>query len=406
LLKNKSKKSTKSISDFAGIKSRKTPPIRHERPSSILIAERNFKVSIRKKMAQATQIKLRQLGTIIAAWTIIALFITVYDHLVLLTTNSTGLSSDYSLLTSAAQHITSALVGGILGGSLLVFYINVRYNEKPYWQMLLTLMFCFLLVIAIIIVIKALLFTNLNIAGSFNRFLADSSRIKNVLAWFVVVALTQLLLQINGKVGQHGLRNILGGTYHMPQEENRIFMFLDLNNSTAIAEMLGDEKYHSLLRDFFSDLNDPILNNHGEVYQYVGDEVIIAWKYSDGIINNRCVNAYFDIQRSIENHRPKYLHKYGMVPEFRAAIHSGKVVAGEVGGLKRELTYSGDVLNTTSRILGKSKEIGAGIIASASLLKDLTIGKDLIVRNIGPMKLKGKEREVNLNEILYTGHAA
>lgn len=352
-------------------------------------------------MSKATQIKFRQLRTIMMAWLVVAAFLTLYDHLVLLTSDSTGISSQYSILASATQHLVSAVVGGLIGGSLLVFYLNARYNEKPYWQLLIVLLFCFLFVISVVIVLKGLLFSDVNIAGSFNHFVMDSSRVKNVLAWFVVVAFTQLLLQVNGKVGQRGLANILHGRYHIPQEENRVFMFLDLNNSTAIAEKLGDEKYHALLRDFFSDINDPIINNYGEVYQYVGDEVIIAWRYKDGIANNRCVNVYFDIQHTIAMNEQKYTRKYGMVPEFSAAIHSGKVVAGEVGGLKRELTYSGDVLNTASRILGKSKEIGAGIVASASLLQDLNIGDNLIVRNIGLMKLKGKQQEVNLNEIIF-----
>lgn len=358
-------------------------------------------------MSKATQIKFRQLGTIIIGWLVVGIFLTVYDHLVLLTWHSTGLSSQYSILASGSQHLVSALVGGVIGGSLLVFYLNARYNERPYWQLLIVLFLCFLMVITIVILLKALLFSDLTVTGSFKRFVMDSSRVKNVFAWFIVVAFTQLLLQVNGRVGQHGLENILQGRYHVPQAENRVFMFLDLHDSTTIAEKLGDEKYHSLLRDFFSDINDPIIDNHGEVYQYVGDEVIIAWKYKDGITANRCVNVFFDIQYTISMNSAKYLRKYGLIPEFSAALHSGKVVAGEVGGLKREVTYSGDVLNTASRILGKSKEIGARIVASASVLKDLNIKSNLIVRNIGPMKLKGKREEVNLNEIiLFAGRAA
>lgn len=358
-------------------------------------------------MSKATQIKFRQLGTIIIGWLVAGMFLTVYDHLVLLTSNSTGLSPQYSFLSAASGHLISAIIGGLIGGSLLVFYLNTRYNEKPYWQLLLVLFFCFLMVISIVIVLKGLLFADVTVAGSFERFIMDSSRVKNVFAWFIVVAFTQLLLQVNGRVGRRGLENILQGRYHVPQAENRVFMFLDLNDSTSIAEKLGDEKYHALLRDFFSDINDPIIDNHGEVYQYVGDEVIIAWKYKDGITSNRCVNVFFDIQYTITMNSAKYLRKYGLVPEFSAALHSGQVVAGEVGGLKRELTYSGDVLNTASRILGKSKEIGAHIVASDSVLKDLNMNSNLIIRNIGPMKLKGKQEEVSLGEIiLFAGHAA
>jgi adenylate cyclase len=88
-------------------------------------------------MSKATQIKFRQLGTIIIGWLVVGIFLTMYDHLVLLTSNSAGLSPQYSLISAASQHLVSAVVGGMIGGSLLVFYLNARYNEKPYWQLLL-----------------------------------------------------------------------------------------------------------------------------------------------------------------------------------------------------------------------------------------------------------------------------
>ena len=98
----------------------------------------------------------------------------------------------------------------------------------------------------------------------------------------LVVAITQLLLQVNSKFGQGAFWNIIRGKYNTPKEEKRIFMFLDLNSSTAIAEQLGDETYHAFLKDFFADITDPILENEGEIYQYVGDEVVVAWNYEEG----------------------------------------------------------------------------------------------------------------------------
>ena len=90
-----------------------------------------------------------------------------------------------------------------------------------------------------------------------------------------------------------------------------------------MAEQLGDETYHELLKDFFSDITNPILDNNGEIYQYVGDEVIVAWKYEDGIKDNQCVKCFFDIKVHINNLREKYLKRYGLVPAFKAGIHCG-----------------------------------------------------------------------------------
>ncbi|MEP7231963.1 MAG: adenylate/guanylate cyclase domain-containing protein [Ginsengibacter sp.] len=235
---------------------------------------------------------------------------------------------------------------------------------------------------------------------AFKTFLKDTSHTKALISWSFVVAITQLLLQVNSKFGQSNFWNIIRGKYNRPKEEKRIFMFLDINSSTTIAENLGDEKYHSLLKDFFSDITTPILENRGSIYQYVGDEVIIAWNYKDGIQNLHCVNCFFDMKIYLDKKREKYMLAYGLLPTFKAGIHCGSVIAGEVGIIKRDITYSGDVLNTTSRILSKCGELNEEVIASADLLSEMQHIENYITRPLGAIKLRGKEKEVLLNALV------
>jgi len=358
-------------------------------------------------MNRRTQIKLRQLAILTIAWLIVGFMMSVYDHLVLHTNNSLGPSPDYSYSYSLALYLASALIGSLLGGTVLIFFVNVRYQDKSYGYTLITVSISYIIVIMIIMGVLGLItimrtgkpFSDPVSVEALKNFLMDSSRIKNILSWSVVVALTQLLLQINSKFGQGALGNIIRGKYNTPKEEKRIFMFLDLNSSTSMAERLGNEKYHELLKDFFSDITNPILDNNGEIYQYVGDEVIVAWKYEDGIRDNQCVKCFFDIKKHIENLNDKYIRRYGLVPAFKAGIHCGKVVAGEVGIIKRDITYSGDVLNTTSRILTMCKEFNAEILTSADLMAVLTLTKNYVARPLGSIKLRGKEKEVLLSTL-------
>jgi len=235
---------------------------------------------------------------------------------------------------------------------------------------------------------------------AFINFLKDTSHIKALLAWSFVVFMTQLLLQVNSKFGQADFWNIISGKYNRPKEEKRIFMFVDLNSSTTIAEKLGDENYHSLLKDFFADITPAILENKGSIYQYVGDEVVVAWNYEDGKENIQCIRCFFDMKFQIKKKQGKYLKQYGLVPSFKAGMHCGRVVAGEVGIIKRDITYSGDVLNTTSRILNKCNEYEVEIIASADLLTEMNLLKVFISKPLGAIKLKGKNKEVFLNSLL------
>ncbi len=130
------------------------------------------------------------------------------------------------------------------------------------------------------------------------------------------------------------------------------------------------------------------------------DEVIVAWNYEDGKENMHCLKCFFDMKLHILKNKDKYLDRYGLVPSFKAGIHCGTVIAGEVGIIKRDITYSGDVLNTTSRILNKCTEFKEEVIASGELLSELHFLKDYNTKPLGAIKLRGKEKEVLLNGLI------
>ena len=127
-------------------------------------------------------------------------------------------------------------------------------------------------------------------------------------------------------------------------------MFLDLDASSALAETLGDLKYHQFLNEFYYDIADEIVDAYGEIYQYVGDEVVITWKMKRGLESGNCLRPYFQILGKIEKVKQKYIDKFGAYPRFKAAVHCGQVIAAQIGDIKSEIVFHGDVVNTTSRI--------------------------------------------------------
>ncbi|QNL48375.1 adenylate/guanylate cyclase domain-containing protein [Olivibacter sp. SDN3] len=360
-------------------------------------------------MKRGTYLKIKQLGAIIISWLIIGFFIAVYDYLVLHTHVSMGPAANYSFLISILRNMGAGLIGGLLGGSILVFYVNEKFNDKPYGYTILIVGTCFIFIILLITLIMGVTIvpwqTGRPLADpmtkkAFFDFVTDSYPLKNGLVWAFIVSLTQLLLQVSSKFGHQTFLNIITGKYNVPKKEKRIFMFLDLNSSTSIAEQLGNETYHALLKDFFADITYPILENKGNIYQYVGDEVVIAWNYKDGIENTQCLKCFFDIKMAIDKKRQKYIERYDLIPTFKAGIHSGNVIAGEIGIIKRDITYSGDVLNTTSRILGKCGELNQELIISSDLLSMLNVAKSYQSKILGHIPLKGKQHSVPIHALL------
>ena len=171
-------------------------------------------------------------------------------------------------------------------------------------------------------------------------------------------------------------------------------MFLDLNASTTIAEQIGDEKYHELLKEFFADITNPILDNNGEIYQYVGDEIVVSW-----LLNKRntdkCIQALLEARKALQKHNEHFRRQYGITPEFRVGIHTGMVTVGEIGMIKKDLAMSGDTMNTTARIRTACRDLNQKWIASKDFVMASSL-KDFQVSSLGSIELKGKGDAMDL----------
>jgi adenylate cyclase len=192
------------------------------------------------------------------------------------------------------------------------------------------------------------------------------------------------------------------GTYVNPTEEDRVVMFLDLNNSTAIAERLGPLKFTDFKNDFFRDLADPVLETDGEIFQYVGDEVVLTWKSRKGLRDANWLRFFFMLKDAVASRAEQYIEEYGVVPDFKAGVHAGTVITTEIGELKREIVYSGDVMNTASRIETVCRPQNKSLLVSDALVQRTSIPSEFDAEEIGPVDLRGKSEVVDLWSITRT----
>ncbi|MBF9220494.1 adenylate/guanylate cyclase domain-containing protein [Hymenobacter ruricola] len=207
---------------------------------------------------------------------------------------------------------------------------------------------------------------------------------------------TSLLYHLSNKIGRPALLRLLLGRYYHPVLEQRIFLFVDVKGSTALAEELGNERYSQLIRDFFFDMGAPIVAHRGEIYQYVGDEVVVTWEWKTGLKNANCVRCFFAMQQAIDRRRDYYLRTYGTVPAFKAGLHGGLVTATQVGAIKTELVFHGDVLNTTARIEAQCNALRSRLLLSAALYEALPHPAEFRFQALGEYPLRGKAGTVAL----------
>jgi adenylate cyclase len=233
----------------------------------------------------------------------------------------------------------------------------------------------------------------------FKRFLTKGDFPYIFIFAITISFLVNFLVQLNNLLGKGVLLSYITGRYHKPKTEERFFMFLDLESSTTIAETIGPVKYHQFMNAYFFDINDPIIESKGEIYQYVGDEVVISWSKTNGIKNLNCIKCYFDIKEKIDSLQEKYVKEFGLIPGFKAGVHYGEVVIGEIGDSRKEIVFHGDVMNTASRIQGQSKVLNKQFLISEDALKYLNTAGKYISEKMGNFKLKGKELETEIYSI-------
>ncbi|NNG26118.1 MAG: adenylate/guanylate cyclase domain-containing protein [Ignavibacteriaceae bacterium] len=231
------------------------------------------------------------------------------------------------------------------------------------------------------------------------EYLFNLELLANLLYWGFIISISLFILHVSDKFGQGVLLNFILGKYHHPKEEKRIFMFMDLKSSTTYAEILGHIKYSELIQDCFFDLTDVVANNEANIYQYVGDEVVLSWDFEKGHKKNNFINTYFEYMKAIAKRSKYYEKKYGVVPEFKAGISSGYATVAEVGELKKELAYHGDVLNTASRIQGVCNKYNKSLLISEELENNLNLDFGYKKVLIGSIELKGKLQPVNIYSI-------
>ena len=228
----------------------------------------------------------------------------------------------------------------------------------------------------------------------------DSALFWLATTYFFISSFIFLFIKLaNEKFGNGILINMLIGKYRKPTEEERIFMFIDLKSSTTIAEDLGHYKYSQLIQDCFFDLNKIVGRFDGEIYQYVGDEAVISWKLKKGLKNNNCVALYFAFKNMLTRRSRYYIRRYNIVPFFKAGVHGGDLIITEVGSIKKELAFHGDVINTTARIQGECNKYNESFLISEELLNKFTLKSKYKATAIGDLLLKGKQDTLKIASI-------
>lgn len=212
--------------------------------------------------------------------------------------------------------------------------------------------------------------------------------------WVLLFVLTLLALEVDEKYSRGVFIGIMMGKYLQPKEERRIIMFLDLKDSTPIAQKLGHKEYFKFIRDFINYISAGLIEHDARIYQYVGDE-IVAWWPEKKENAKKVVAALLSARKQLNTNAEWFRRKYGTIPEYKAGIHTGIVTVGQIGIVKKDLVMSGDAINTAARIRTACSDLNQKYLISREML-DLLDFKEWQAESMGPVDMKGKNQEMEL----------
>ena len=298
-------------------------------------------------------------------------------------------------------YLVQVFIGFIYG--VLVGLLEEITSHRRYISISLPLQFL-IKVIGMILIVAVMLLTlvmlNPDIQFEHIRAFYQQKEVSSPLVLAIIVAFTVITyFQVEKLIGKNMLSNYLKGKYRKPKKEIRVFMFLDLKDSTTISEKLGNDTYYSFLNDAIYEMSASIMETKAEIYQYVGDEIVFTWPLEKGITNNNCLRLYEKISNQLESRSSYFQKNYGYQPKFKGALHAGLVLAAEIGHIKKDIVYSGDVLNATARIESLCNKYDADILVSKSLFNLLDQKHEIIYDDLGAITLKGKDEKLELIKI-------
>ena len=219
----------------------------------------------------------------------------------------------------------------------------------------------------------------------------------------VVTFVFVFVLEIREIVGPRNLRNIVLGRYHRPRAEERFFLFVDVAGSTSLAERVGPVAVHRFLNGVFRRAAAPIGDHAGEIYQYVGDEMVVTWTAAEARPQARPLACFFAIVAALEEAAPEFEREFGVTPRLRAALHAGTVISGEIGETKRDIVFHGDVMNTAARLEQATRELDRRFLASADALSRLAATERYALEALGPRALRGRATPIEVYAVERKG---
>ncbi len=190
--------------------------------------------------------------------------------------------------------------------------------------------------------------------------------------------------------------------YNMePKSAELTILFSDVRDFTSISEALKPEELREYINEYLTAMSLIIRSRHrGTLDKYIGDAIMAFWgaPMEDPQHARNAVLAALEMQRECAVLNTRLIARGWPPLALGIGVNSGTVRVGDMGSqLRRAYTAMGDAVNVASRLEGRTKYYGVGILVGESTRRMV---EDLAWREIDRIKVKGKDEAITVYEPL------
>jgi adenylate cyclase len=175
------------------------------------------------------------------------------------------------------------------------------------------------------------------------------------------------------------------------EEKEVTILFCDIKNFTKLAERLNPTDLILLLNKFFIEMVEIILHNNGFLDKFIGDAMMVIFGIPEAKFNDKEIAVAVAVEMLKRLKRLNDENYFGNEKiELTIGIHSGKVVAGNVGSTERkEYTVIGDNVNLASRVQSLNKFYESSLLITDNVYQGVK-EKYFELKEIDSVRVKGK----------------
>jgi len=186
-----------------------------------------------------------------------------------------------------------------------------------------------------------------------------------------------------------------------PKSTDLTILFSDVRGFTSISEALSPEHLREYINEYLTDMSNIIRGKYrGTLDKYIGDAIMAFWNapVEDKDHPRNGVLAALEMLRECGTLNEKFTARGWPTLKIGIGVNSGNVRVGDMGSKERRAyTAMGDAVNVASRLEGRTKYYGVGILVGEATR---TLVKDVVFKEIDKIKVKGKDEAITIYEPL------